>query len=85
MEIVAIVFVIGLVFGVIALIAWLSFIASALTVIFTEFVMRLPLVISLLMFVLFPPTLIVFLSGFFMIHSGIADKLAEKINKSDRS
>ncbi len=71
---------IWIIVGVIALIAvgvvvWLAVLASALTIAFTGFVMRLPIFISLIMFVLFPPTLIVFLSGYAMIEFGFADKM----------
>ena len=78
-EAVVIIIVLAIIGGLIALIAWLAFISSAVTIIFTEFVMRLPLIVSLIMFVLFPPTLIVFLVGFFMIEAGIAERIANKI------
>jgi type IV secretory pathway TrbL component len=53
---------------------WLTVLASAATIIFTDFVMKLPLLLSLLLFILFPPLLIVFLSGYAMIKYGFADK-----------
>jgi uncharacterized integral membrane protein len=65
---------IGIVLALFFLI-WLSVLASALTLAFTGFVMGLPVFVALLLFVLFPPTLIVFLSGYAMIKTGFADKL----------
>lgn len=72
--------------GIVALLGvgvviWLAVLASALTIAFTGFVMRLPIFLSLVMFVLFPPTLIVFLSGYAMLEFGFADKMLDDKNK----
>lgn len=67
---------------VVALIVWISMVASALTIAFTVFMMDLPIFISLLLFILFPPTLIVFLSGYAMIEFGVADKILGDKEKS---
>lgn len=55
---------------VIAVIAWIAYLATGLTLIFTAFVMRLPAVLSILMFIIFPPTLIVFLMGYAILEFG---------------
>ncbi len=68
---------------VVALIVWISMIASQLTIAFTVFIMDLPIFISLLLFILFPPTLIVFLSGYAMIEFGIAEKMLGDKDKSN--
>ena len=53
---------------VIVLIAiFLIWIASKLIIVFTLFALELPLIISIPMFILFPPTFIVFLIGLFLL------------------
>lgn len=61
--------------------ALLLYLAAGLVIVFAAFVMELPLIIAVLMFVLFPPTLVVFLVGLAFIRFGVADRLAE--SKSD--
>lgn len=55
---------------------WLSYLAAGIVLAFTAFVMDLPLIVTVLMFILFPPTLIVFLVGLAFIYFGIIDRLA---------
>ena len=47
----------------VGLVLWLIPPAARLVVAFTVFLMELPLLVTLLVFILFPPTLIVFLIG----------------------
>ena len=56
--------VLGLVLG---LIAWLFPIAARLIIAFTVFLMELPFILTLLVFILFPPTLIVFIVGYVLM------------------
>lgn len=72
-EVVAII-VIALI--VLAIVVWLLYLASALILGFTVFVLELPLIVSIIMFIVFPPTLIVFLVGLAFIRFGIADAFA---------
>jgi len=62
---------------------WLLYFAAGLVLVFTVFVMELPIVLTILMFIIFPPTLFVFLVGLAFIRFGIADALAA--STSDRS
>ena len=62
---VGVVFVLWLAYKLLVVTAVL---AAALTVRFTVFAMELPFLLLLLMFVLFPPTLIVYLVGLFLIN-----------------
>ena len=67
----AILTILGLVIGLM-LIGWLLYLGAALVLAFTNFVMQLPMIISIIMFILFPPTIIVFLVGLAFLHFGIA-------------
>ena len=49
------------------IIAFLAIVAGGLIVMFTAFVNELPLVLTILMFILFPPTLILYLVGLALI------------------
>jgi hypothetical protein len=60
---------------VVSIVVVLAFLAAGLTLIFTDFVMKLPLLISVIMFIIFPPTLIVFLVGYGMIYFGLAERM----------
>ncbi len=64
--------------GVIALaiIGFLLYLAAGLILAFTAFVIKLPLILSILMFVLFPPSFIVFLIGLALIYFGFVERLA---------
>lgn len=62
--------VLGLILG---LISWLFPIAARLVISFTVFLMELPFILTLLVFILFPPTLIVFLVGFVLLRLGLGD------------
>ncbi len=66
--------VIALLF-IVSIVAAVAYFAAGMTLAFTAFVMNLPIVISIVMFIVFPPTLIVFLVGYAMIELGIADRL----------
>ena len=46
---------------------WLLRFCASLIVFFTAFIIELPLVISILLFILFPPTIIAFLIGLLLI------------------
>lgn len=61
--------------GVIALgiVVWLLYLAAGLVLLFTTFVMQLPIIVAILMFILFPPTLIIFLTGLAFIQFGVAE------------
>lgn len=72
-EIVGIIVIVLIVLGIVV---WLLYLASALVLVFTGFVLELPLIVSIIMFVVFPPTLIVFLVGLAFIHFGIAEAFA---------
>jgi len=63
----------------VALIAWVIQLASGLILIFTYFVMGLPTLVAILMFVLFPPSLLVFLVGIAMMKLGVGES-----NDSDK-
>ena len=71
-----------------AIVVWLLYLAAALVLVFAAFVMELPIIVTILMFILFPPTLIVFLVGLAFIRFGVADALApsdsEQSNVSQR-
>ena len=58
------------------IIGWLLYLAAGLVLVFTAFVMELPIILAIIMFILFPPTLIVFLVGLAFIHFGVADAMA---------
>lgn len=62
-----------------AVIGWLCYLGAGLVLAFTAFVMELPTILSIIMFIIFPPTLMVFLVGLAFIHFGIANA----ITKSD--
>ena len=64
------------------LIGWLLYLAAGLVLLFTAFVMQLPIILSIIMFILFPPTLIVFLVGLAFLHFGIA---ADRDGEKERS
>jgi len=48
----------------IVVVGWLLWLASAVLVLFATFVMGLPTLVSVLLFILFPPSLIAFLVGY---------------------
>ena len=58
-----------------AIIVWLLYLAAGLVLVFTAFVIELPLILSIIMFIIFPPTLIVFLVGLAFMYFGIADAM----------
>jgi hypothetical protein len=66
-----------LVFAVIALavLAWIVYASAGLILAFTAFVMGLPTILVILMFVIFPPTFVVFLIGVAMLKLGVADAM----------
>ncbi len=74
--------------AILAIVVWLLYLAAGLVLAFTAFVMELPIIVTILMFILFPPTLIVFLVGLAFIWFGVADALAssdsEQSNVSQR-
>lgn len=60
---------------VLALMAWLAIFASKVAMVFTMFVqLKLHPMLSVLMFVIFPPSLFLFLVGLALIHFGYAEK-----------
>jgi len=59
-------------------IGWLLYLAAGLIMLFTAFVAELPVIISILLFVLFPPTLVVFLVGLAMLKLGLAERFVER-------
>ncbi len=61
---------------VLAIVVWLLYLAAGLVLLFTAFVMELSPIVAILMFILFPPTLIVYLAGLAFIQFGVADALA---------
>ena len=66
---------------IVGIVIAIAYLAAGMTLAFTAFVMNLPLIISIVMFIVFPPTLIVFLVGYAMIQFGVADKvLKDKAN-----
>lgn len=65
-------------FIIIGVIAWIVQIAAASILAFTAFVMGLPTVLAILMFIIFPPTFVVFLIGYGLIKFGIAEKMFEE-------
>ena len=75
--------IIALVIFAVLIIGWLLYLAAGLVLVFTAFVMKLPTILAIIMFILCPPTLIVFLVGLAFIHFGIADRLAG--SNSDQS
>jgi len=62
-----IVIVVFIILIVLAILVWLIRVGAVLAAAFTVFMLDLPLIIMLLAFILFPPTLIVFLIGWFML------------------
>jgi len=58
---------------VLGLIVWLVPIAARLVLAFTAFLMGLPLLLTILIFILFPPTLIVFLIGVALMQLGVGE------------
>ena len=60
-----------------ALIAWLVPFVARLVLAFTAFVMDLPLLLGLLLFILFPPTLVVFLIGIALMQLGATSDKGE--------
>lgn len=60
---------------IVGIVVAIAYLAAGMTLAFTAFVMSLPLIISIVMFIVFPPTLIVFLVGYAMIQFGVADKI----------
>lgn len=58
------------------IVGWLLYLAAGLVLLFTAFVMELPTILAIVMFIIFPPTLIVFLVGLAFVHFGIADAMA---------
>ncbi len=71
----AILIIIGVVVALV-IVVWLLYLAAGLVLMFTAFVTELPTIVAVLMFILFPPTFIVFLVGLAFIKFGIADALA---------
>lgn len=68
-----------IIFGVVialGIVVWLLYLAAGLVLMFTAFVMQLPIIVAILMFILFPPTLIVFLTGLAFIQFGVAEASA---------
>ena len=55
------------------IVAWLLRLCIGLVLVFTAFVNELPFFLVILMFILFPPTLIVYLAGYAYIKFGIAE------------
>ncbi len=67
---------------IIGLLATIAIFAGAMAITFTGFVQeKLDPIIAILMFVVVPPTFAVFLTGYFLIHSGLAEALFK--NKND--
>jgi hypothetical protein len=62
--------------AVIAIVGWLLYLAAGLVLLFTVFVMGLHPILAILLFILFPPLLIVFLFGLLFMQLGVADWLA---------
>ena len=56
------------------LLVWIVRLASDLILAFTYFVMGLPFILTILLFVLFPPCLIVFLIGYGLLQLGFGEK-----------
>lgn len=52
---------------------WVLYLAATLVLLFTAFVIQLPIIFSILMFILFPPTFIVFLAGLAFIQLGVGE------------
>lgn len=68
---------------VIGVLLWIVYVAAASILAFTAFVMGLPTILAILMFIIFPPTFVVFLIGYGMIKFGIADSMSpEKTDKT---
>jgi len=55
---------------ILGLIVWLVPIAAQLVLAFTVFLLDLPILLTILVFILFPPTLIVFLIGLALMQFG---------------
>lgn len=70
----AIIIIIGVVIALVIVVS-LLYLAAGLVLMFTAFVMELPTIVTILMFILFPPTFIVFIVGLAFIKFGIADTL----------
>jgi len=65
--------------------ASLLYFAAGLILAFTLFTIKLPKFIMIIMFIFFPPTLIVFLTGLFIIDNRFGDKLVSSdTNKTSR-
>jgi len=58
---------------VLGLIVWLVPIAARLVLAFTAFLMGLPFLLTILVFILFPPTLVVFLIGVALMQLGVGE------------
>jgi hypothetical protein len=55
------------------LIVWLVPVAARLVLAFTAFLMGLPFLLTILVFILFPPTLVVFLIGIALMQLGVGE------------
>lgn len=55
------------------LIIWLVPVAARLVLAFTAFLMGLPFLVTILVFILFPPTLVVFLIGIALMQLGVGE------------
>lgn len=60
---------------VVSIVVTLAVLATGVTLIFTDFVMKLSPLLSIVMFIVFPPALIVFLVGYAMIYFGFAERM----------
>ena len=69
--------IIAIVLGALAIIVFVLYLAAGLVLMFTAFVYQLPLIISIIMFIVFPPTLIVYLVGLAFLFFGLGDKLLD--------
>jgi len=58
---------------VLGLIVWLVPIAARLVLAFTAFLMGLPFLLTILVFILFPPSLVVFLIGVALMQLGVGE------------
>ncbi len=70
---------------IIGLLATIAIFAGAMAIAFAGFVQeKLEPIIAILMFIVFPPTFAVFLTGYFLVHSGLAEALfKDKKNDSE--
>ena len=59
--------------GILLLLLWILRLCATLVLVFTAFMIELPLILSIPAFIIFPPAFLVFLGGLFLLWAGYVD------------